>query len=171
MSNYIVDFIADSSGTELSFVPDAGTANINVDNVGLQHVVSSISSQNYPINEFLTGNTDNGKEIIFRADTQLIQLMSEFEIFGNPIAIVTKLQRGSLMKCFVAFGDEDFYELEGTATKGISIIKVHSKNRDNIETPPIAREIKISWRDSSKQLCRLTQGGIIFLSTTMDYTE
>lgn len=162
-----VQFTADSSGNNISF---SGVLPIIIDDVSLRREVSPEVIPNYEINEVLTGNTDNGREINFRVDTQLIQLMPEFETFANPLAVVTKLQRGTMVKCFIALGDDDFYELEGNATKGVSLVKVHSQNK-NIETPPIAREVRISWRDSSKQLCRLTQGGIIFLPTSMSYTE
>lgn len=166
---YIKTFTADASGPELTFVP-IGETNFSIKVVSIRKVTNQIEEGNLPVNEFLTGNTDNGKEIMFRADTQQIVLMTEFETFANPLAIVTKLQRGSMVKCFVALGDDDFYELEGTVKKGVSIVKVHSKSKE-IETPPIAREIRVSWRDSSKQLCRLTQGEIVFLPTTMNYTE
>jgi hypothetical protein len=162
-------FIADGSGKNLSFVV-AASGQSSIDNVRAFEVLQEQQPKKN-VKEFLSGNMDDSREIIMRADTQHIQLMGEFETFANPLAIVTRLQRGSLVKCFVAFGDDDFYELEGTATKGVSIIKIHSQNRDEITTPPIAREIRVSWRDSSKQLCRLTQGEIIFLPTTMSMSE
>jgi hypothetical protein len=169
---YIKTFVADGSGNTLSFVPFSGVGeNFSLDAVSVKKITTPATEGELPVNEFLAGTTDNGNEIHFRADTQMIQLMSEFETFANPLAIVTKLQRGSMTKCFVALGDGDFYELEGNATKGVSIIKVHSKNRDDITTPPVAREIRVSWRDSSRQLCRLTQGEIVFLPTTMSHVE
>lgn len=171
MSNFSIIFVADSSGGSISFQPAGGLSQMSIDNVTLKRELTSLSEENADIKEFLIGSTDDGKEISFRADTQMIQLLGDFEVFGNPIAIVTKSQRGSLVKCFIALGDEEFYELEGNATKGVSIVKVHSQNRNEIETPPIAREVRISWRDYSMQLCRLTQGSIIFFPTTMSHTE
>ena len=169
------DFVADSSGTYIRFAAmgsdQTSPAQATIDNVSLRALIQEGVDDNVPVKEFLSGTTDEGREIIFRADTHPIQLMSEFETYAAPLAIVTKLQRGSLVKCFVALGDDDFYELEGNATKGVSLTKVHSRNKVDLETPPLAREIRISWRDSSKQLCRLTQGGIIFLPTTLSHSE
>lgn len=170
MDTASVIFTADGSGGLLSFVPN-GLITGTIDNVRLQKVEVAEISALPAGKEFLVGNTDDGGEITFRADTQYIQLMDEFETFAIPLAIVTKSQRGSLIKCFVALGDDDFYELDGSATKGTSLIKVHPRSRDTESTPGPVREIRISWRDSSKQLCRLTQGGVIFLPATMSYTE
>ena len=142
-----------------------------IDTVSLKGYVTNPSNDNISVKEFLTGQTDEGREIFFRADTQQIQLQSQFETFSNPMAIVTRLQRGTMLKCFVALDDGDFYEIEGTASKGVSILKVHSKNRSKIPTPPIARKMRVSWRDGSKQLCRLIQTAIIFIPGTMDYSE
>jgi len=84
---------------------------------------------------------------------------------------MTQVHRGSLVKCYIALDDGDFYELEGNATKGVSLVKVHSQKRGEIESPPIAREMRISWRDSSKQLCQIIEGEIVYLPTTMSIVE
>jgi hypothetical protein len=75
------------------------------------------------------------------------------------------------MKCFVAIDGGDFYEIQGTASKGVSILKVHSQDKRNIPSPPITRKMKVSWRDGSAQLCRLIQSAIVFVPGTMDYSE
>lgn len=152
----------------LTFTESLG-ASVVIKEISVRSVKSF--AQNYSVKEFLSGNSDEDKEIFFRADTQRLQLSKNFELFYTPIAIITKLQRGSLVKCFVALGDDDFYQLEGNAGKGTSITKVHSSEENDKETPPLTREIRISWRESSKQVCRLTQGGIISLPTNMDYTQ
>jgi len=170
MTTYVTTFTADGSGNSISFLPQ-GQGAIHVDNVSLKLLQTPSVDSNLPVKEFLSGNTDDGQAIIFRADTQPLSLLPEFENFANPLAIMTKLQRGSLVKCFVALGDGDFYELEGSATKGVSLTKVHAQNKGTMVTPPTARDIRISWRDSSMQLCRLTQGAIIFLPTNMNYVE
>jgi len=171
MATITVKFLADDTGDSISFKSDSSPASITIDNISLKEITSEATANNYPVKEFLTGTTDDGDPIFFRADTQQIQFNPQFEFFSNPIAVVNRTQRGSLMKCFVALDDEDFYEIEGTVTKGVSTLKIHSRDKKSIPTPPIAREITISWRDSSKQLCRLIQSSIIFIPTTMDYTE
>lgn len=177
MTTFTTTFIADNSGESLTFRCDDSPASLSIDSVSLKEVTSESSESNFSVKEFLYGNTDEDETIFFRADSQPIQLISQaspysqFETFSNPIAIVNRTQRGSLVKCFVALDDGDFYELQGTVTKGVSILKVHSKDKKNLPTPPLAREIKVSWRDSSKQLCRLIQTAIIFIPGTMDYSE
>lgn len=171
MARQTITFVADGSGNTISFFPSPEVSNLIIDNVSLKEVLTPAIASADHVNEFLTGNTDNGREIFFRVDTQQIQLIEKFENFANLLAIMTKLHRGTMVKCFVAIDDEDFYELNGTAKKGVSIIKVHSPNPAKIKSPPIAREVRISWRDSSQQLCRLTQGSIIFLPTEMSLTE
>lgn len=151
-----------SASTNFSFV---------VDKVSLRELKQAAVDDNVPIKEFLTGTTDEGRPILFRADTQNIQLLSTFETFSNPTSIVNRIQRGVLMKCFVSIDSGDFYEIEGTASKGVSILKVHSQNRRSIPTPPIARKMQISWRDGSLQLCRLIQSAIVFTPSTMESTE
>lgn len=171
MSTYTTDFIADSSGESITFVSTSTTASITVDNVGLKQITTAAIAANPSIKEFLYGSTDEGESIFFRVDTQQMQMNSQFETFSNPIAVATRLQRGTLVKCFVALDDGDFYEILGTVTKGVSILKVHSRDKQAVPTPPLARDVRISWRDSSKQLCRLLQTAIIFIPGTMDYSE
>jgi hypothetical protein len=171
MTTYTTTFIADNSGESITFTCDDSPASLSVDNVSLKEVTTPETSDNYSIKEFLSGSTDEGDAIFFRADTQQIQLNSQFETFSNPIAVATKMQRGTLVKCFVALDDGDFYEIQGTVSKGVSILKIHSNDKKSVPTPPIARDVRISWRDSSKQLCRLLQTSIIFIPGTMDYSE
>jgi hypothetical protein len=171
MAIITINFTADNSGESITFRGDDSVGNLTVQSVSLREIVSIANPGGPHIKEFLSGTTDDGKEIFFRADTQQMQLNTQFETFSNPIAIATRTQRGSMVKCFVALDDGDFYEIQGTVTKGVSIVKVHSRDKKSIPTPPIAREIRVSWRDGSKQLCRLLQTSIIFIPGTMDFSE
>lgn len=114
---------------------------------------------------FLEGNTDNGSEIFFRVDTQEIQLMKEFEIYAQPLNIHTEMDRGSQAAVFISLDRERFYELEGNAEKGVSLLKVHKQGKDQ-QSPPHCRKVRLSYRDSSRQRCRLTQFAIDYLPTT-----
>lgn len=111
--------------------------------------------------------TDDGSEIFMRADTQEIQLIQEFEMFANPLAIVTETKRGSQLKCYINPDDDGFYEMQGTIKKGISTIKVTSRDATKMQ-PVICRKIKLSYRDSSKQRPRINQTALIYLPTVMD---
>lgn len=171
MERITIDFLADATGDCLIFKSESSPASITVDNISVRQIVSDAVEPNFSVKEFLSGTTDEGNPIFFRADTQQIQLNENFEMFSTPTTIVNRTQRGTLMKCFVALDDGDFYEIQGTVTKGFSALKIHARDKGSLTTPPIAREIRISWRDSSKQLCRLLQSSIIFVAGTMDYSE
>jgi hypothetical protein len=126
-----------------------------------------------PIKEFLAKDafTDDGSEIFMRADTHEITFLKEFETFVNPIAIVVEMERGASMKCFISLDNDKFYEIQGTLKKGVSIIKVTSRDEASEVKPPLCRKAVLSFRDSSKQSCRMTRATIVFLPTTMDYSE
>ena len=119
---------------------------------------------NHSIKEFLEGTTDDGTEIFFRADTHDIQLMSNFEDYAHPLRAVTEMDRGALMTTMVSLDKEDFYEITGTNKKGSSQLRITAQDPDQTQ-PVTCRKIKLSFRDSSKQLCRLTQASIVFQPT------
>ena len=121
---------------------------------------------------FLDGSatTDDGEEIFMRTDTHDIQLMSEIETYSNPISVILDVKRGSSIRVFVATDGEEFYELEGTAKKGVSILKIHSSVKGRV-SPKICRKIKISLRDFSKQICRIDQIAITYLPSGVDHAE
>lgn len=165
-------FTADSSGNNLIFTGSIPPSDLSITAVSLREVIVEESQDNPSIKEFLVGNNDDGKEIFFRADTQQLQLLPTFEVNSNPVAIATRMQRGTLVKCFVALDDDDFYEISGTVNKGVSIVKITSKDQKAIASPPNAKEIRVSWRDSSMQLCRIIQTSIIFMpGKGMDFSE
>jgi len=119
------------------------------------------------VKEFLSGSTDDGKEIHFRIDTMKITMQpTHFEYLSNPIAIVSEVERGAAMQVFVNLENgEEFYPIKGKLIKGLSILKVTNKD-DERGTPPPARLISISIRDSSRQLCKLSRVSLLFIPTT-----
>ena len=172
MATQIVDFIADGTGDIIEFVCESVGVTLSVDNVSIKEIEQESTSERKAVKEFLTGSTDDGKPIFFRADTQQLLLNASFEKFASPMAIVTRSKRGSMVKCYVALDDDlDFYEVQGTVEKGVSILKVGSRDKANMTSPPLAREIKVSWRDSSKQLCRLNQAAIRFVQNSIEKSQ
>lgn len=133
---------------------------------GTKYLLGAHDGNSKSIVSFLNGNTDDGDEIFLRVDTQELQFTQEFEMYSNPIAVVIETQRGTQMKCFISVDKSDFYELKGTIKKGVSILKINSEDEAKTK-PTVCRKIKLSFRDSSKQLCRLTQFAVIYLPTTM----
>lgn len=169
--SHSVTFTANGTGGSISFDPDMYVIDEVLDNVVLKQVFAPGVDDNIPVKAFLEGETDEGREITFRVDTQPIQFQSSFELSSTPISVITRLQRGTMAKCFVSLDDGEWYQIEGTIQKGVSILKVHSNSRGEIPSPPVARKIQLSWRDGSKQLCRLIQSAVIFVPGTMEPTE
>ncbi len=116
------------------------------------------------VKEFLVGETDDGTEIPFRVDTMRLTLQSQYENQNNPTAIITEVDRGASIKTFVALDGDEFYPIEGDVTKGLSIVKVTEKG-PKMGQPPSTRQIAVSLRDSSKQLCKISRMSVMFIPT------
>ena len=111
-----------------------------------------------PIMKFLDGEIDDRNsaspnEIIFRVDTPPLTLAQMWEDFVYPKELTVECGRGGNITCFVALDDEPFYEIPGTISKGITVLRMIAKN--NISTPPRCRRIRFSFRDSTKQICKI----------------
>ena len=158
--------IADQNWYVHTNVPAQQFTNV-VDVDGVEHLYYT-SYKDGKVKEFLAANvtTDEGGEIFFRADTQLIQVLPNPETYANIIGLVTEVERGTLTKTFVSLDKGDYYELKGGACKGISKIKVHARDPEKQEMV-LARQFSLSFRDSSKQLCRLLQAAIVYLPTNI----
>lgn len=139
---------------------------------GVERLLMNHSGTGKYTKEFLdeSSTTDDGAEIFMRVDTQDIQLMQEFETYANPTSVIIDMDRGAMVKVFVSLDGDVFYELEGTAQKGASILKVTAKEK-NKSSPSMCRKIKVSFRDMSKQICRITQAAVTYLPSTADYAE
>lgn len=115
-----------------------------------------------PVTEFLTGSTDNGKEIPFRVDTTTIQLGNNFENICYPVEVIVETERGSQIKCFASIDDNIFYEIDGKIVKGVSILTIKPAGNDKTILAR-GRNIKLSFRDNSKQLCRISQMAVNYI--------
>jgi hypothetical protein len=138
-----------------------------IDAQGNERLLSTQTRSGKYVKEFLSGSTDDGDTIFMRIDTAKIQFQKEFEIFIQPTAVVTEVDRGSQLKCFVSLDEGPFFELEGTMEKGIVILKLRNEN-DNLVKPPMTRFMRLSFRDSSQQRPRIVQTAIIYYPTTID---
>lgn len=134
---------------------------------GTEHLLGSHEGNSKSVMDVLSGYLDDGEEIFFRADTQALQLLKEFETFAKPLAIISEVPRGSQMRYFVSLDRDDFYALEGATRKGVSPVKINARDGD-IAKPVLARKIKVSFRDSSRQRCRLAQFAISYMPTLID---
>jgi hypothetical protein len=142
-----------------------------MDTAGKEHLLMQHEGTGKYIKEFLTGSTDDGAEIFFQVDTQILHLNQEFEYFINPNALILDVDRGSGMKCFISPDeDQDFFEIQGTVSKGISTLKMNSESDVKVK-PVLGRHVRLSFRDGSKQLCRLIQCSLLWMPTMIDFTE
>lgn len=169
-----ITFTADSSGDSIGFYPNILVTTGKIDTVKLKELLTPAASDNRPAKEFLVGNTDDGGAIFFRADTQVLQIQPSPQMYSNPIAIASELEAGTQTKIFVSLDDKQFFQLEGTVTKGVSILKpATSSNINSLDQnkPPLVKTIQLSYRDSSKNLCRLIQAAVITIPTPIDYAQ
>jgi hypothetical protein len=130
----------------------------------------------YQIMELFNNNTTlddhvtSDAEIPFRIDTGNIYLAKRFENFAYPVQLITEVERGSAMTCFISLDDGDWYELGGHLGKGINVIKIESKDK-SIANPPRCRKLNISFRDNSSQLCKISRFAIIYDPTAEEDSE
>lgn len=125
------------------------------------------------VKEFLANGvaTDDGKEIPFRADTNPIQMQSDFENLNKLISITTEVERGSALQTFVKVDkDENFYPIEGKVVKGVSVVKITNKDYDR-GMPVNARTVSVSIRDSSNQICKISKMAITYLPTDNEQSD
>ena len=141
-----------------------------INSSGDEQLLMTDTRTNHEVMEFLSGATDDSTAIFFRVDTQDIQLMSNFENLAFPLRVVTNLDRGSLMTTMVSLDGEDFYTIEGTNRKGVTTLKITPRDKTRIQ-PVSCKKIKLSFRDSSVQRCRLTQAAIVYKPTLMEIQE
>lgn len=114
------------------------------------------------VKTFLEGTSDNGDEIFFRADTQPFAIAGNLEDLSNPETIILESERGSSVQCFVSLDDGDYYPIEGNLEKGISKLKIHAPD-DSEGKPPVTHYIALSFRDGSKQRCKLGRAALTYV--------
>ena len=122
---------------------------------------------NHAVKEFLAGDTDDGDTVHFRIDTmKLTSQPKSFEYSCKPNALIAEVERGSAMQVYINLDNgEEFYPVEGTLEKGLSIVKITNKDGGRGK-PPTCRLLSLSIRDSSPQICKLSRMTIVYLPTT-----
>jgi len=130
---------------------------------------------NHSVKEFLNGETDDGKVIHFRIDTMKLTMGINsssssggvaFEYSSKLIALHTEVERGTSMQVYVNLDkNEEYFPLDGTMGKGLSVIRFKDKADERGNTP-YCRLVSLSIRDSSRQICKLSRMSIIFIPTT-----
>jgi hypothetical protein len=144
----------------LNFINSAGTEQLLIEHGDTGHYIK----------EFLVGNTDDGEEIFFRIDSNEIQFMKEIEYSVILKTVVTHMHRGALVTTMISLDGEDFYEIEGTNKKGITPLKITPRDKSQIQ-PVYCKKLQLSFRESSKQLCRIVQAAIVYIPTSLNTPE
>jgi len=122
----------------------------------------------FHVYEFLVGTQDDAvttdKEILFRIDSPNITLSREFEKICYPMELVVETERGSNLQCFVSLDNARYYQLRGDFIRGCVVLKI--TNRDATRTePPRCRQIKVSIRDYSKSICKVSRIALVYKET------
>ena len=143
-----------------------------IDTLNPDRLMQLDTTGNLPVKEFLdsTNQTDNGSPIFFRADTQLLSLggPSAYEYYSTPIAITIETERGNQGQMFASMDNEEYFPIEGSIEKGISILKVNNEN-DQRGKPRQIKQMSLSIRGSTPQKIKINRLSIIYTkSTTVD---
>lgn len=134
---------------------------------GVDRLIYADDGSGYPIfeifrnGESLDDAVTSDIEIPMRLDTDYITLGSDFETICRPSELIIESERGNGTRVFVSLDGGQFYELEGEATKGCTIMKVTNKDIED-DKPPRCRRIKISLRNYTKQLCKITRIALLY---------
>ena len=127
-------------------------------------------SDSYHIYELLNTEEQDGEEIPFRIDTDHITLAPNFENISYLHKVIVESERGSGIQCFIQLDDGPFYKLEGEAKKGCTIFKANSENNE-IAQPPRCRRVKISIRDYTTKICKISRVALIYVESPEEEIE
>lgn len=135
-------------------------------------LVAASTFTNYPVVEFLASGvfTDMGAEIHMRADTPNLLIGQLFEKLSYPLEVAIEMERGRALRVFVSLDMDSWYEIEGEAAKGLSILKIIRKELDS-PSPTKCRNIRFSFRHSEKSLCKLSKVAVSYSISAEEETE
>lgn len=123
------------------------------------------SSGDYNILELFNTEEQEGSQIPFRIDLDNIILARNFENFCYLKRIIIEVERGSGIQCFISVDNNDFYQIQGEASKGVVTLRVTEKDAES-NAPVRCRKVKISLRDYTTKLCTISRIALIYTETT-----
>lgn len=135
-----------------------------IDTVDVRRLVFASTETNYECFEFLSGESDNSRDVYMRLDTDFITLAKMFEKISYPQEVIIEADRGNGISCFASLDEGPFYELEGQAMKGCTILKVQNPDPSQ-NKPPRCRRMKLSLRSLSKTLPKIYRVAILYTAT------
>ena len=119
--------------------------------------------------DFLIGTKDkeanSPTDIPMMITTTPITLAKQFEKISYPKEIIIEMDRGNTIKAFISLDGAPFYEIDGEARKGCTILKVTNRDEER-EKPPRCRNIRISLREFSGSLCKILRIAIIYAESS-----
>ncbi len=122
--------------------------------------------ENFAIKEFLDGtNNDCDNDIYFRIDTDNFTLSKSFEKICYPSEVIIETERGNSLQVFVSMDNEPFYQIQGEAIKGCVILKINEED-DSENSPARGRRMMLSFRDFTKNICKISRVAIIYTETS-----
>lgn len=135
-----------------------------IDELDSDRLVFTSTDPLHQVKSFLEGQTDDTVHIFMQAETHPLGLSKEIEDVANPMGVVVEAERGALMQVYVCLDDSgQFYQIDGLAGKGITNLKITAPDPTKAQgMPPVAREIALSFRESSQQTPKLGAAAILF---------
>lgn len=105
--------------------------------------------------ELFNGVSDDGKAIPFSVTSPNLSLCAEFENYAYPEEVIVEADGGQNIGVYVSLDDQPFFQIKGSATKGVTIFKTTEKAEDLGGQK--CRRIKISIREFSVVPCKITR--------------
>lgn len=133
-----------------------------IDSESTDKLVYASSDTSYTVLEFLSSaDSDNGTEITWRIDSQKITLAGAFEKFAYPLEVLVDVIRGSGIQVFMSLDEGPWYQIEGEAVKGCTILKITPPRKDG-SSPVRCRQLQVSFRQTLKQRVSIASAAITF---------
>lgn len=136
-----------------------------IDTLNPDRLMFTDTTKNKAVKEFLSGENDDGDNIISRFDLNTFTLQPEYENFSDPKSVTIEVERGSAVQAFVALDRKPYYELQGMADKGITELPFVGEGPQQT-TPPATRLVSVSLRDSSPQISKINRMTLKYIPGT-----
>lgn len=154
LKNVVIEYDIRQENTFIHTGVPAENLTTYIDSLDPDRLLFSHSINNN-VYAYLEGTSDDGQDIPFSITSPNLTLCQEFENYAYPEEIIVEADSGQNLAAFISLDDQKFFEIKGSATKGITIFKTTEKAEDLGGVR--CRRIKISIREFSKTHCKLTR--------------
>lgn len=111
------------------------------------------------INQYLTGNTDNGKAINMNAESPNRNIAALFEHKIMPVEIDVEVKLGNNIGLFISY-DNDVYKQIGRLNRGINRISIDTDPESG--DYPRCNSLRLAFRDFSKLKTIISTTAILY---------